>query len=113
VCERTVYGSINRWLTHALRFMPGGDSCASSSLDGTIKVGRGLACVAAVVMCCVAVLVRLPYIGPWLVALCRCVGRDSDAEVAPLLPLLQLFDVETGCASTVYNANPQVHKWRF
>ena len=40
VYERTVYSSINRWLTNALRFMPGGDGmrCATSSYDGTVKV---------------------------------------------------------------------------
>eukprot|EP00887_Chlorella_sp_A99_P006546 scaffold3.g6546.t1 len=39
VFERTVYrqGSINRWLTNALRFMPGSsDEVASASYDGTI-----------------------------------------------------------------------------
>ena len=41
VYERTVYTTINRWLTNQLRFMPGGDgtTCASSSYDGTVKVG--------------------------------------------------------------------------
>ena len=40
VFERTVYDRINRWLTSALRFLPGGDgsSCASASYDGTVKV---------------------------------------------------------------------------
>lgn len=44
VYERTVFTSINRWLTNQLRFMPGGDgsSCASSSYDGSIKVRRAL-----------------------------------------------------------------------
>ncbi|EFN53251.1 hypothetical protein CHLNCDRAFT_26064, partial [Chlorella variabilis] len=55
VYERTLYSSINRWLTNQLRFMPGGDACASSSYDGTVKV----------------------------------------------------FDVETGCATVLYDANPQ------
>ncbi|KAL4435880.1 hypothetical protein ABPG77_000642 [Micractinium sp. CCAP 211/92] len=56
VYERTVFTSINRWLTNQLRFMPGGDgsSCASSSYDGSIKI----------------------------------------------------FDVETGCATTAFDANP-------
>lgn len=41
VFERTVYrqGSINRWLTNALRFMPGSsDEVASASYDGTVKI---------------------------------------------------------------------------
>ena len=43
VVERTVYrqGSINRWLTNALRFMPGGERCATASYDGTVKASGG------------------------------------------------------------------------
>jgi hypothetical protein len=43
VFERTVYrqGSINRWLTNSLRFMPGGERCATASYDGTVKASGG------------------------------------------------------------------------
>jgi DNA damage-binding protein 2 len=40
VFDRTVWTGINRWLTNALRFLPGSnDACVSASYDGTVKVG--------------------------------------------------------------------------
>lgn len=38
VYERTVYRDINRWQTMGLRFLPGGDGCATCSQDGTVKL---------------------------------------------------------------------------
>lgn len=39
VFERTIYSSINRYMTNALRSMPGNDSlCSTASYDGTVKI---------------------------------------------------------------------------
>lgn len=122
VYERTVYSSINHWLTNQLRFMPGGgDACATSSYDGTVKVGgwwQGWAGLGGVQGRAAAAKRMLIGCGGWPI-------QKHVVSAPPILPAprppttalsppptrapppRQVFDIETGMHSTVHNANPR------
>lgn len=130
VAERAVYRDINMWLTSGLKFLPGGGgaTCASASQDGTVKV--------RVLRCLVVVLLLLGWGGGGCLRRAwergRGVGKreehrgreqsagegQSKGGCGPPAvgchlsrpDRLQVFDVETGFATELYNANPR--GWR-